>query len=294
MNKARKAYNELTKRYNDSNVVKSVGRSVERDKTIDRYSQPDLRVYVDDIDSSRPSILDKLHDITIRKLRHKEGQLDCEEDYHRTTDPLEGALAGGGSESGCPDSATWACRLKDQDTSEHYMLHCAHTFDLCSGGGKGAWNMCNVVGKVNKYSLSRDVAIVQQTDNMDVSGYDNWIANEVWGPISGHVTQDGVDELIPTEETVYKRGKRTCLTEGIIHELTNGSTSCAQDNYNYVRISNNHEPGDSGGPYYVRRTTPSGERYLAMVGIHHGSDGWGGSKGCSAFEIHDWSGLTFS
>lgn len=97
--KSRKAYEKLIKIYDGSAVVKSIGRSVKRDKTIGGYSRPCLQVYLDDFDSGL-NIPNELYDIDIQESRHEEGQLDCEEDYHRTTDPLKGGLAGGGDESG--------------------------------------------------------------------------------------------------------------------------------------------------------------------------------------------------
>jgi hypothetical protein len=68
-----------------------------------------------------------------------------------------------------------------------------------------------------------DAAIVTPSSETDVDGYSNWIEGESHGPIMGHVTRDGIDDLLSkeTDETVFKMGITTCKTEGLVEEMEN-------------------------------------------------------------------------
>lgn len=292
---SRRVRKELGERYKTVDEVKSLSRAPSKDDRIHDRWRTHVRVYVEDIDSVDTQIPDVVNGIDIRTLQYNEGELhSCNQ---TTENPLPGGIQGAGNSSSCGTGATWCCRLRDPDTDEKYMLHCAHAFDACDDTQYDAKNRCNKVGELLMYSGSRDAAITEQTSYMDIDGYSDLIKGENHGRIKGHLSENGIENLLSQGsdgEKVYKMGMTTCKTEGYVKDMNRcNSLNCGSDICEYVGITNASDSGDSGGPYYQKKWDPTTKKpYIAMVGTHSRALG-DGAQGIASYEIYNWTGLHF-
>lgn len=144
------------------------------------------------------------------------------------------------------------------------------------------------VGDVEVASLTEDWALIPRAGNSDVNDFDNKIVTQN-GELSGHVTKNGLLDLKSTGETVYKEGRTTCGTSGVVEKIDHSVTNCNNTgNDKYVKVSTPTEPGDSGSPHF-RTYFYNGCSYIAIIAPHYGGE----SVGCAAYYLNSQHGIGF-
>jgi len=196
---------------------------------------------------------------------------------------------------------------------ERYMLTARH---VISG------NVCNTPGIVeNDYGWGRTVndeesvtpfgfvaaslpeydAALLWLSSPDLQDFSSRITGEPGLEVVGRVTSDGIDTLASyPATTVYKRGRKTCVTSGnIVASNITYDTKCLDPSdpgkeLGQVRTSATQEKGDSGGPVYHHLDKVSGtdELYLLNMATRNSGD-YNYAQGSSANALYSQVGITF-
>ncbi|MFP9193938.1 hypothetical protein ACLI4Q_20250 [Natrialbaceae archaeon A-CW1-1] len=119
------------------------------------------------------------------------------------------------------------------------------------------------IGRVEYYDHGYDWALINK-DEMPTGKSSSSSVVDEYPRIVGRVTENGVDELISNDETVYHYGMKTCSTEGTVKEYANYDRC---ENEDYIALTTDAASGDSGGPHYRYVQDPNGD-YLELIGPH--------------------------
>lgn len=282
--RARRVTRELQTAYDGVPAVKDVCLRRD-DERIRGFHLGAVTVYLDPEVDAGVDVPDAVDDVPVRTDAYDPGTPDlCNTNRY---DPVPGGVAGADANG----VGTFTCRILNRTGDEAYLLHCAHTFDVCEGNplGREAYQAGQYVGRLYGYDASMDVASVELTADAAVSGY----SAEILGtdlPVRGHVTEDGAAAVMGAADTVFKYGRSTCETSGELVELyrTNG-LRCDSPDDDWLTCTMETRPGDSGAAYFVRRTDPTdreGGPYAAVLGVHSKST----SRhrfGCAAYRVHE-------
>lgn len=167
-----------------------------------------------------------------------------------------------------------------------YVMTSAHGFvdDFSCGTditGESAYqgHKCNSssyeIGEVDHYDYSYDWALVNKDNLPSGKSSSSSVVGE-YARIQGHVTEDGIDYLASSNETVYNYGRRTCKTEGKVLGIGDYSRCYSEE---YVGVTANAAGGDSGSPHYRHVSDPQGS-YLEIIGLHTAHETVYDSGGC--------------
>jgi len=165
------------------------------------------------------------------------------------------------------------------------MFHCSHVFyEECNDDPEGQqlwepYQNDNYIGQLLDYSYSADWSFI------DARQADAGLANTIRGAtgnLVGHVTEAGLDSLISSNETCYKRGRATCFESGRMTERGISRTVCGFTARHYTSSTMDRAGGDSGGPTFRYNSEDNQE----AISIHRGrhSDG---SLGYACYRIAD-------
>ncbi len=182
-----------------------------------------------------------------------------------------------------PDGSifTGSSRVTDSNGVER-LSTCSHGFDPCTTAGTGDTVTMSddsyEIGEVDVLRTDLDYAAVGQTYGDDISGYDGYVDRPDEYPseldITGWVTENGVADLVASDETVYKTGRTSCTTNGVVDEMYVSDGVCGSSDNHFVHATMRTDGGDSGAPYYVERYSPDFSQYYAaiVVAAHKGTN----------------------
>lgn len=208
------------------------------------------------------------------------------------------------------EAGTLCCPV--QYNGGRYMLTARHVIsgDVCNrpgltesdyGWGRVGNNSDSVTpfGYVAAAFTSYDAALLTLTSS-DLQDFSPRVSAESGAEVVGRVTGDGIDTLASyPAATVYKRGRNTCATSGVIvsARLTfrdKCGLGTPVDELGQVRTSATQKQRDSGGPVYHRINNSSGtdELYpLNMATRNYGEYKY--AQGSSADILHRQEGFDF-
>lgn len=199
-----------------------------------------------------------------------------------------------------PDGSifTGSSRVTDSNGVER-LSTCSHGFDPCSTSDVGDEVTMSddsyKIGEVDVLRTDLDYAAVGTTWDDDISGYDGYVDRPDEYPsqldVTGWVTENGVADLVASDETVYKTGRTSCTTSGVVDEMYVSDGICGTSDGHYVHATMQTDGGDSGSPYYVERYSTDFNQYYAaiVVAAHKGYE----SQGISAYRVYDELGYRF-
>ena len=265
-----------------------------------------------------PSAVDGIPVRTVEEKRPR--QTDCynnrrdDEDGDGESEFLGGMAFEGmkniNSSQDVVESGTLCCPV--QYNGGEYMLTARHVIsgDVCKSPGLSendyGWgrvgNSSDSVtpfGYVAAAFSSYDAALLT-LNSPEFQDFSSSVAAEPGAELVGRVTGDGIDTLASyPAATMYKRGRNTCATSGVIiaSRLTY-TDECGfgspVDEVGQVRTSTTQRQRDSGGPVYHRINNSSGtdELYLLNVATrNYGSNKY--AQGSSADIMHRQEGFDF-
>lgn len=284
---ARQVKEQLQEQYGDNPAVQgvSVGAVSER---ISGFFAGSVNVTLDPDVPTTLSLPDSVDGVPVQKK-------------HQRKEPGHACYGGpytsipGGAEI-TADGSLFSAGYRVSKGGDTYLLTCAHAVDNTSTCDDEATYIKYVevnqsgtqLGYAESGNIEMDVALVSDTSN-DLSVGTN-IVNE--GEMGGHVGQDGLSMLKGDGETIYKRGRTTCLESGQLTEYDAWNGNCyydGTDNNTWVTTTVYSDNGDSGAPIF-RRYTYNGTDYVALIAPTYGYDG---ARGNAAYDIHDRFNVNF-
>lgn len=176
--------------------------------------------------------------------------------------------------------------------NEPYFLTVAHNFTGCGYDSAGKSVMHGEdprrkLGEVFYADWEMDVALVEPTSDMEVTGYgDESLAYDGYERDS-FTTRDGVDDVVSWGYEIEGYGARTCGDTG---EAT-GERKFDTCNGQVATIDTTlyNESGDSGGPVFIKDEYGG---HLSMLGMHKAGDD--PSVEVAAYAINDKYGIEFT
>lgn len=217
------------------------------------------------------------------------------------TEPDSGCIGGGVQHDaergdGSYKPATTTCLVERDGTP--YIMTCSHVFeyDDCQEdiSGREVWHPNKgdeLIWNVSDFDKNQDWAITPTNYFSEIDGFNNSIVGEPYS-IGGWTTQDGIDDLIASNETVYKYGKNTNKESGTVEDFLYYQRCGSASGEGFVISTMDRLKGDSGGPVY-QYINFNGQTYISIINLHWGSaeyaDGYNNnqwSMGCAAYIIH--------
>ena len=229
------------------------------------------------------------------------------------TIPPQNFKTGGCSNNGTYDPAEGGVKIVGQDTvgtgfgkvmdmtnGEPRYLACAHVVEekdnvSCDTGESGSANVFqggNKIGEVAKGSVDGDWAMIEQTDDADIEGFDNDIN---WVDHGGRdfeefYTEWGLRETMKNNDTLYKSGLTSGSTDGTIESIDadievycgNRTVDSSGDPYGVI-TSVDAGPGDSGSPVFTKYPDdPDNKLSAAGLWTNYDDESDSYDSGCSA------------
>lgn len=269
---SRRVQENLVQRYSGHPAVKAVGRPAGKNKVED-LNIPRVQLQVKKTKDSPPEIPSQVEGVQVETTEWERPSTEACNDTTYDCVP-GGCLLDTENTQGDFDAHSGACDIV-YDGNPAYLT-CAHGMGECgdditgqvvkSGADPG-----KKIGEVVDYNWRGDWAVVDVTWDNEISGLANAIIDSytTYG-VSGHVTQDGLDYLASSEETVYQYGMMSCESSGKVNDPSLWYSYCEGDMVKFVSTTCDTESGDSGGVHY--RNLGFGE---TIIGVHHGGDdGW--------------------
>lgn len=279
---------QLQSQYRDDPAIEGVGLATTNEVISDR-NKSSVTVQVAPEKSTNANIPSAVGDVPVEVVDALRPEPDtC---YTGDYDPVPGGVQVGDG-TGVVASAT--CPVTDSGGQEMLMT-CGHLWDDCNEDitGNGLYQSGQYVGTVADNSVKQDWATINLDLYSEVGGFDNTIV-DTYAPLSGRVTYDGLKDLKSNGTTVYKKGRTSCKTSGLVKQLDvavgrcSCSSGCNYSSNNFVKTSTPTDGGDSGSPHYHEYYFNS-DKYLAVIAPHHGGE----SVGCGAYAIHNAHGYEF-
>ena len=284
---ARQVKKQIQEQYGDNPAVQGVSVGAVSEK-ISGFFAGSVNVTLDPVVPTTLSLPDSVDGVPVqKKYQRKEPGHAC---YGGPSTQVPG-----GAEI-TADGSLFSAGYRVSKGGDTYLLTCAHAVDNASSCDEEATYVKYVevnqsgsqLGYVESGNIEMDVALVSDTSN-DLSVGTN-IVNE--GEMGGHVGQDGLSMLKGDGETIYKRGRTTCLESGQLTEYDAWNGNCyyeGTDNNTWVTTTVYSDSGDSGAPIF-RRYTYNNEDYVALIAPNYGYDG---ARGNAAYDIHDRFDVNF-
>lgn len=162
------------------------------------------------------------------------------------------------------------------------MLTANHLWGICAdSGGERAEQNGNFLGEVISHDTDADFAVVD--DQSDSKSLNDEIKQEgsVRWDISGWKTEDGIADLIESEEDVRSMGVTTGLTKGPVKKKSQRpyNPSCIDLEGEAVKLDIDTGQGDSGGPTYTLEIF-NGNQYAVVINIVNLLDHSYGTENC--------------
>lgn len=279
----------LKNRYSETASIEGIGMGTTNEFITQERKKSSLIVYVDPVSGTDESIPESVEGVPVKVKEAPRPDPDgCyQEDY----DPVPGGVS-----VHCPDTdeyGTATCPVQDSSGTVGLMT-CGHIADDCKQDvdGLAIYQNSQFVGYIDDNSVKQDWIFVPKAVNSDISGFADTIVN-TYRDIAGYVDRQGLKDLKSTGETVYKKGRTSCKTDGVVKELDVsvgrcGCPDCKYSSNDYVKVSTPTDSGDSGSPHYHTFTFES-EKYIGIIAPHHGGE----SVGIGAYKINDDFGYTF-
>ena len=180
--------------------------------------------------------------------------------HHEDFDPVPGGVAVQ-TENGGVGSAGFCV---ENENGDRRLLTANHIWGTCEDNTDGELNQhTDKFGKVRTIDKDTDYALVEPTSEEGLV-YEVFV-NGLRYRVSGWKTQDGVSDMISTEENAYQTGATTCTTEGPIKGQGDvASASCVDFENHGIKADIGVAEGDSGGPF-IDLVEYNGNQYAAII-----------------------------
>lgn len=257
---AERVKDTLFERYRGEGGILGVGLAP-GERSIDGYRYFDVEVHVHDDRGTNAAVPDEVNGVAVRK-RHRspleEGD-SCNDSsgcYFDDYDPIRGGVAL--TRPDASTSATSTCRV--ERNGNEYMM-CARHFVVDSSGrdscstndptGNEVGQNHDYYGTVTHHFPEYDAALTElDGSDGERDGFSSTIVDQ-WGSIVGHVSKDGIDDMIAND------GSRTIHQRGTNHCEETGQVEWREDDYcssigreDLIASTVDFGNGDSGGPVY--------------------------------------------
>lgn len=173
--------------------------------------------------------------------------------------------------------------IEHPNYSDLCYLTCAHGMGDCGDNiSSNEIRACKdsnseLIGYVDEWGWDLDWAFAEEATLASISGLDNGIISASYD-VSGHVTENGIDQMIADSSTAEKFGMKTCNTSGVLDGVANWEY-CSAGQEDWVKNTANSDGGDSGGVHFRERDSYN---ITTVIGVHHGST-----------SNHSWSGAAY-
>ena len=200
----------------------------------------------------------------------------------------------GGARLDGSHSAT--CRVEYDD--RHHLMCAAHAVTDCGAvtPSNKVHHEGGYIGEVVDHDSKEDWAIIENDPDGDFQNISGYIAGHNIR-VSGHVSEEALNDMRSNGEEAYHRGAKTCTTQGPVKRtgIDLPYSSDCEGSGIYVEIDNCTYGGDSGGPHYDIWEDSGGCEWAAIVAPHKGGAGGGSgySVGAAAHEIVDNNPIRF-
>lgn len=106
----------------------------------------------------------------------------------------------------------------------------------------------------------------------------------------GHVTKDGVDDMMSTGELAHKYGISTCHTSGKVEKISNYEYCDSVGKEEWIVTHAESQDGDSGGVHYKVHDSLGA---ITVIGVHHASNYVDNPVVGSAYRLNNKYGIEF-
>lgn len=294
--RAERVKKQLRTRYQDVPTIEGVGLGTSN-HTISGRKKSTVTVQVNPETGTNATIPDTVEDVPVEVTDAARPEPeDCFESdicYTDSYDPVPGGVQIG---NGMGAVGTATCPVTAPN-GEKRLMTCGHVLDDCSDDvtEKGLYQSGQYVGPVVDNSEKQDWLTAKIDQYSDINGFSNTIV-ETNATLAGRVTYNGLKDLKSNGTTVYKKGRNSCKSSGVVKELDlkvgrcfcGTGSGCEYTSHDYVKLSTNTCQGDSGGPHY-HEYFYNNTKYVSIIAVHHG----GNAVGCGAYAIYDDHGYEF-
>ena len=305
--RSRLAVEKVKRKHAANEWVQSITRT-STDESIGQLQKFELIIRTENQEKANNEIPDQYHGIPIRFDQPKKFDADTGQDSSSTQSSCwwegDDCVPGGSHIKPEKEDTTTNCTSTSlvEIDGDPYMMSAAHCFTDINCrfepypnifGHEMSLHTEDRIGDVEYYSMYQDWAVAPLANDAEVDGLDNSIEDES-RQVIGSTSQSGVDALVASSETVYKRGIATCIQSGEVEAVDSWNYCDTFPYSDFVILSAERAVGDSGGPYY-RYFTFNNQPYISILGLHYGRadartvtnypDDWAG--GTAAYEIVD-------
>lgn len=278
---AKKNFARIQKKFGQKDGVVSIAKGRDK-KSVAGKKVSNIKVYVNpnkdfpDI----PSSINGVNVATVEEIPNTEPNTANTGDY----DPIPGGVQLENGQTGGIGTTSQKVTVN----GDPHLLTCAHLFGACDGGVdgnaiQGNDNLGSASGGINDADM--DITTIP---DYDVNDYADYIMDGDAPVVNGHLTEIAISDLKSNGDTVYKMGRTTGLTNGVIKDDQYMFAACGGTEYPYVRSSMTTEDGDSGAPHYYKYTL-DGKYYAGIIGTHYGGE----SLACPAWKVNEKYGVNY-
>lgn len=292
--RARQVVFDLKQQYSDSEGIVDVAL-INHTKKINGRKTGQAIVYLHPEKGTDEDIPEKSNGVHVRQDEQEIEEPNCNKG---SFDPVPGGVAV--DENDNSGSCTACYPVYDPDTGNRYLMTAAHCVDICTDDpavsiyqpGSGD----TYIGDGVYWSEDSDVLFIELASDTELDyGFSDHI-EDAPTPVVGRVTESGVHDLKSNGTTVNLFGINSCTDYGEVTSMYNElyTGTCIGDHSHFVKINNDSQGGDSGGPYYHDYYNSNLNREETAVIGQHSASGSDYSKGIGAYYIYDSWGYEFT